>query len=221
MGTLAHKRAKDMLALQAKNQEVVHPEWRTKGWPFLRAAVIEAAESFDHYGWKWWKAQSPDLPQVQMELIDIWHFYLSDVLVKNGGVDASADDLFERVSTESKESAVLFDGTHYQLENMDFLEKMELIIGLAVSRRIHFGLFESAMKDVNLDWSSLFTMFVGKNVLNQFRQAHGYKQGTYIKMWHGEEDNVHLARILDNLKDREDVVDTLWSDLGEVYKTVS
>jgi hypothetical protein len=36
---------------------------------------------------------------------------------------------------------------------------------------------------------------VGKNVLNFFRQDHGYKEGTYIKVWGGREDNEHLVEI--------------------------
>ncbi|MFT7292895.1 MAG: hypothetical protein ACI87Q_000741, partial [Pseudohongiellaceae bacterium] len=31
---------------------------------------------------------------------------------------------------------------------------------------------------------------------NFFRQDHGYKDGSYIKIWQGQEDNVHLVDIL-------------------------
>jgi hypothetical protein len=46
---------------------------------------------------------------------------------------------------------------------------------------------------------SLFTRYVGKNVLNVFRQDHGYKEGTYIKQWQGREDNEHLVEVLAEL----------------------
>lgn len=42
---------------------------------------------------------------------------------------------------------------------------------------------------------------MGKNVLNRFRQANGYrtaiKEGTYRKLWGGREDNEHLFPALD------------------------
>ena len=40
---------------------------------------------------------------------------------------------------------------------------------------------------------------VGKNVLNFFRQDHGYKAGTYQKLWGGREDNEHLVEIMQSL----------------------
>jgi hypothetical protein len=43
----------------------------------------------------------------------------------------------------------------------------------------------------------LYRLYVGKNILNRFRQDHGYKEGTYIKIWQGEEDNVVMQRILE------------------------
>ena len=47
---------------------------------------------------------------------------------------------------------------------------------------------------LNLD--ALYKLYVGKNILNKFRQEHGYKEGTYIKIWNGEEDNVVMQGIL-------------------------
>jgi hypothetical protein len=40
---------------------------------------------------------------------------------------------------------------------------------------------------------------VGKNVLNFFRQDHGYKDGSYIKVWQGREDNEHLVDVVNQL----------------------
>jgi hypothetical protein len=46
-----------------------------------------------------------------------------------------------------------------------------------------------------LNLNTLYRLYVGKNILNQFRQDHGYKDGSYIKIWDGEEDNVVMKRI--------------------------
>ncbi len=47
-----------------------------------------------------------------------------------------------------------------------------------------------------MDFDALYRMYVGKNVLNFFRQDHGYREGSYIKIWDGREDNEHLAELL-------------------------
>ena len=50
-----------------------------------------------------------------------------------------------------------------------------------------------------MDFEELHTRYVGKNVLNFFRQDHGYKEGSYIKVWHGKEDNEHLVEVVAEL----------------------
>jgi len=52
-----------------------------------------------------------------------------------------------------------------------------------------------------LDLDTLYRLYVGKNILNQFRQDHGYKDGSYIKIWDGEEDNVVMKRIWEEQSD--------------------
>jgi hypothetical protein len=37
--------------------------------------------------------------------------------------------------------------------------------------------------------------YIGKNVLNRFRQDFGYKSGEYIKIWNGKEDNEVLVEL--------------------------
>ena len=72
---------RDVTAVRAVDT-ATHPDWRGQGYPWYRAIWVECAELLDHYGWKWWKHQTPDLEQVQLELVDIWHFGLSDLLAR-------------------------------------------------------------------------------------------------------------------------------------------
>jgi len=46
------------------------------------------------------------------------------------------------------------------------------------------------------DANTVYLTYIGKNALNNLRQQRGYKQGTYIKMWNGEEDNEVMMRLL-------------------------
>lgn len=57
--------------------------------------------------------------------------------------------------------------------------------------------------------------YFGKNVLNQFRQDNGYKEGTYIKIWNNEEDNVHMLRIVESLGEEAN-----WDKIYVALKTL-
>ena len=184
-----------MLSLQAQMNAKVNPNWLAAGYPFLRAVVIEGSEAIEHHGWKWWKAQKKDLEQLQMEMVDIWHFMLSAIVLSNDGhIEAAANEL-EKHST-SLDSIVLFDDQTYEIATLDTVSKLELLIGLSVSRRINIALFAALLVDCEMSWDNLYRQYVGKNVLNFFRQDNGYKEGTYRKIWDGREDNEHLVEIL-------------------------
>ena len=78
---------KEMLNLQDKINEKVHADWKTQNFEWYRAIWVECAELLDHHGWKWWKKQRPNRDQMLLELIDIWHFGLSSLLVKNSNAE--------------------------------------------------------------------------------------------------------------------------------------
>ncbi len=66
-------------------------------------------------------------------------------------------------------------------------------------RSMHFSAFANIMQLIDMDFDQMFRIYVGKNVLNFFRQDHGYKDGSYIKIWNEREDNEHLAELLAEL----------------------
>ncbi|MGE1093644.1 dUTP diphosphatase [Pseudomonas sp. 29] len=185
-----------MLKLQSELNSLINPEWLKAGYPYLRAAFVEAGEALDHYGWKWWKSQSPNIVQLQIELIDILHFYLSDVLVESNGDYVTSISNIER---ELNESQINFDSAVFVFKDLDVLGLIELIGGLAVVKRRSFGLLEELMRRCDLAWEVAYAQYISKNILNIFRQRNGYKQGTYVKVWEGLEDNVWLERFLDTL----------------------
>jgi hypothetical protein len=55
------------------------------------------------------------------------------------------------------------------------------------------------MVQIGMNIDDLYRGYVGKNTLNFFRQDHGYKDGSYIKVWNGKEDNEHLVDVVKNL----------------------
>ena len=191
-----------MLSLQARMNSRVDSNWLQARYPYLRAVVVEGAEAMEHHGWKWWKRQQQDLPQLQMELVDIWHFMLSALLLEHGGDEArSLEDLLARLEAGGKAEAqeIDFDGERIRINKLDTLQKLELLIALAARRRMDLTLFTAIMQDCGLDWLKLYRQYVGKNTLNLFRQDKGYKKGKYRKVWDGREDNEHLVEILQGL----------------------
>ena len=197
---LIREQASTMLTLQMSMNAKVDPDWIAARYPYLRAVAIEGAEAIEHHGWKWWKKQEKDLPQLQMELIDIWHFVLSEILLRNrGNVGVSLAALTMLLDSAKTQTIIDFDGQQYSIRELDLLAKLELLIALSVVRRIELGLFQSIMSDCKFSWIDLYRQYVGKNVLNMFRQDHGYKDGSYQKIWGGREDNEYLVEIIDSL----------------------
>ena len=101
-----------MLSLQDKMNAKVNPDWLNAGYGYLRAAMVESVEAIEHHGWKWWKAQQKDLPQLQMELVDIWHFALSACIIEyKGDIAESAKSIASELA--SGNTSVTFDGKEY------------------------------------------------------------------------------------------------------------
>jgi dimeric dUTPase (all-alpha-NTP-PPase superfamily) len=214
---LTQNQAEVMLTLQANMNAKVNPDWVNAGYPYLRAIVVEGAEALEHHGWKWWKKQDCDLEQLQMELVDIWHFTLSHILLEVQGNQELA--LKALMSYLDQSDTVLFDDKTFIIKDLDLLSKVELEIGLAAARRINIPLFEALLSDCEMDWKELFCQYVGKNVLNFFRQDHGYKEGTYNKHWEdGREDNEHLVEVMSEIdSEHSEFQQMLYQSLKDRY----
>jgi dimeric dUTPase (all-alpha-NTP-PPase superfamily) len=176
-----------MLSMQNSMNTRVHPDWINQRFEWYRAIWIECGELMEHYGYKWWKKQQPDMAQVRLEVIDIWHFGLSALFDDERDVEQIAQDII--VDLESQVSVVT--GVREATERLA-LHALE-------TRHFSPALFRDLMLSVQLDFDSLYSAYVGKNVLNFFRQDHGYQEGTYRKNWQGREDNEHLVELVAEL----------------------
>ncbi|MFT5711720.1 MAG: dimeric dUTPase (all-alpha-NTP-PPase superfamily) [Glaciecola sp.] len=206
-----------MLNLQDDMNKKVNPQWLTAGYSYLRAAMIESVEAIEHHGWKWWKAQKLDLPQVQMELVDIWHFALSHIIIQHDGDINAASSTIASALLESH-TEVTFDGNKINFSEATLVENLELMAGLCVAKRFDVSLFLKIVEQAKMDANTLFSQYVGKNILNFFRQDHGYKEGTYIKEWHGKEDNEHLVDVLAQTDSKiNDYADVIYQQLENRY----
>lgn len=194
-----------MLQMQDDMNTKVHPQWREQGFEWHRAIWVELAEMLDHYGWKWWKHQKPDIEQVHLELIDIFHFGLSARLVSGQAVaDIAADVEQELQHAETQAS---------------FAETIEVMVANTLaSKNFDVKTFAGLMQQTELSFDELFRHYVGKNVLNFFRQDHGYKTGEYIKVWNGKEDNEVLMEVLKSTDaNSADFKDLVYQGLKQAY----
>ncbi len=215
---LTQQQLNTMLSLQNKMNCKVNPQWLTAGYGYLRAAMVESVEAIEHHGWKWWKAQHKDLPQLQMELVDIWHFALSASIIDyNGDVEATAHALAAQLAQQA-EPMVTFDGKDYAIKKQALLDNLELMAGLCAAKRFSVPLFMHIVAQCEMSGDELYRQYVGKNVLNFFRQDNGYKAGTYQKTWQGREDNEHLVDVLDALDiNNPDYADEVYQGLQQRY----
>ena len=198
-----------MLKLQSEMNTKVHADWRQQNFEWYRAIWIECAELLDHYGWKWWKKQTPDVDQIALELVDIWHFGLSILLLSDDSVESISDRVISG-----------FDG---QTGTGDFAVDLEQFTAATlVNKDFDIGGFARLMDGINMDFETLYVGYVGKNVLNFFRQDNGYQDGSYHKQWGGKEDNEHLVDIVAQLDSSSATFsDELYTQMKAVYQELT
>ena len=207
------------LNLQSHLNRVINPDWLGAGYFWQRAILVEAVELLEHIGWKWWKKQGEfDQDQAHLELVDIWHFILSERLARCGGdVNKAASDL----ALESQTPVGFIHGPYFiiDLAHADLRRSVELLGAAAAFGEVSMPAFCAVMNRLQLTWTRLHELYLAKNVLNLFRQSHGYKEGTYIKTWQGQEDNVVLANLI--AARPESTAEQLFAKLESIYSTVT
>jgi dimeric dUTPase (all-alpha-NTP-PPase superfamily) len=196
----------NMLRMQDRMNTRVHEHWAAQNFEWYRAIWIECGELMDHHGYKWWKRQTPELDQVQLEVIDIWHFGMSALFGDGQTIEDIADSILADINAAPDSPSNILEATEalaqHSLQTKSFSPAR----------------FWTLMHASGLDFETLYTAYVGKNVLNFFRQDNGYKDGSYEKNWAGREDNEHLAELVATLDTTAaDFSDQVYSALSERY----
>lgn len=199
-----------MLGMQDKMNQKVHPQWIAQHYEWYRAIWIECGELIEHYGYKWWKKQTPDMDQVKLEIIDIWHFGMSALF--------TADTDYQQLAGTMHNAL-----RDYQYQGADVRAATEALAQDALaSKGFSVPLFWDLLNAAEMTFDDLYQQYVGKNVLNFFRQDNGYKEGTYIKQWQGREDNEHLVDLLNELDSGAgSFADDLYTALQDRYQALA
>lgn len=196
-----------------KNNKVIN--WK-------RCIYMECAEMIDSFSWKHWKNidKEADWANLQIEVVDVWHFIMSlaieqDAQNAKSGIGAIVSAIagvksFERILAKNS----------FFAEESEIMEKIEAImLESLLKKEFHLEKLVNDFFDLvvmsGLDLETLYKLYVGKNILNQFRQDHGYKDGSYIKVWNGEEDNVVMQRVLEQNSDIAPA--KLYEELEKLY----
>ncbi len=200
----------NMLTMQNSMNTRVHEQWATQDFEWYRAIWIECGELIEHYGYKWWKKQDPDLAQVQLEVIDIWHFGLSALFRDGKTINTLASEIEQELG-------------NYQAADIGVREATEaLALDTLQTHGFSPTRFWDLMVSVDLDFDGLYSAYVGKNVLNFFRQDHGYKDGSYVKTWSGREDNEHLVEVMASLDHgAEGFAQNVYNSLQDRYRELA
>jgi len=218
-----------MLQLQAQLNDATNGEEWTKGLTkngkvinWRRCIYMECAEMVDSFSWKHWKSinKEPDWDNLQIEVIDVWHFIMSLAIEDySRNLKGGIEDLAINISQLDSFSKIDLENDEFDTQD-NVIEKVENIIRIALTKdelnieELISEFFDLAVMS-GLDLQTLYRLYVGKNILNQFRQDHGYKDGSYIKIWAGEEDNVVMKRVWE--EDSSIKPDILYKELTKFY----
>jgi dimeric dUTPase (all-alpha-NTP-PPase superfamily) len=154
---------------------------------------MEVAEAIDSFNWKHWKNidNEPDWANIRVELVDIWHFIMSESI---------------RINDEKYANKFLGLQPKGDFDVDVLVNSLESMLSLSVTSSIKpetnnireiTDLFFTIISHLDINIEDLYKRYVVKNQLNTFRQQNGYKDGTYIKLWNGVEDNVIAFKIMD------------------------
>ena len=207
-----------MFLLQKQLNDETNGEVWIKGYTkenrkisWYRGIYMEVAEAIDSFNWKHWKNinDEPDWDNIRVELVDIWHFVMSESIriedqsYANKYLDMKAKDDYD------------IDALISLLEMM-----LKLSITSSIDKEVNnireiTDTFFTIISHLGIDVEDLYKRYVVKNQLNTFRQKNGYKDGSYIKNWGGVEDNVIAFDIMNS---NPKITPTeLYTELNSVY----
>jgi dimeric dUTPase (all-alpha-NTP-PPase superfamily) len=200
-----------MFEMQDELNKQISPDWKEKDYDWDLAIAMETSELInDHLGpmWKWWKGGTTNMVQAQLEVVDIWHFLMSKIMVDGYYSDRPL----------WTEKMLSFDNS----EPKYLLRDAEHLLHTSAARAPAYDLvidFTDLLYSMDMDIDSLYALYCGKHTLNTLRQNNGYKDGKYVKIWAGMEDNEHMYDLVMNKKlEGRDLYLTLESIYRDITK---
>lgn len=210
-----------MLRLQHENNTITQgAEWYARGNSWANAIIAETGEYLESVGYKWWKQQDIDIENAKTELVDIWHFLLSDLIEPELLFRPTAQFNFEdRVRPLAQHIAFVVDNAEESplKLNAEYDKNVTPFVNSMINRSPDtVKQFLRLCQRIGMGFDELYTRYVVKNALNRFRQNNGYNDGTYRKIIDGLEDNTQALRLAAELP--EVTADSVYKAYEAFYK---
>ena len=206
---------KKMVELQHQFNKQVAEDYLDKNFNWNSAIIAESGELLDSLGYKWWKKQEPDMENVKVEAIDLLHFVISDILQLNYNYEESLEASFIDETISEFEESFTSDIYEKEFEDEDLFGLVNILNYNEIPR---FATLKIIFKKLDMSNEDVYIAYITKNCLNKFRQDNGYKDGSYIKVWNGKEDNVVAFEIANEWGADEELFEQLYLDLETYYK---
>lgn len=202
--------------LQDSLNRFINVNWRRErsadDWGL--AVTMESTELMDSYPWKWWKNihATPDFKNIRVELVDILHFTLSGTMQVEGLPLQPLDGLDSAITTplsETKNAIRTFRNVIYLAK----IHRFDVVTSIVIA----------AADDLEFN---LVAYYIAKHTLNYIRQLGGYKDGSYVKVKQGQEDNELLHQCITEVSVEEAVdearYEAVWDGImSRVYDAFS
>lgn len=190
-----YQKVANMLSVQDDlNKQFIGEDWCDKSeddkFNWSRYQRVEAVELMVHYNtFKHWKKPAPDIEQARIELIDIWHFILAEMLYSEHDMD------YIEECVDAFNDGIQF-AVHWSGDVNDVVDMFVASTYHDIDDSMHsFGMLHKLL-GVDLDWATGY--YLGKVALNKLRIEKGQYEGKYAKHWGKDqlEDNCYLEEIL-------------------------
>ena len=188
------KIAKTIILQDRVNKEILGKDWINTIDPrrWIAAVIDESAELLKSEGYEWWKKTNVDRNNSLIEIVDMLHFINSFFISLAGDPQILASTI--------EDSEVSYN----EIKTLEeVIEEVSKIPNVLLRSRLGFlnpvsGYLEtisslfSILKFLNFDENDMFKKFFEKVILNIHRTRNGYKEGKYVKVLNGLEDNEWL-----------------------------
>lgn len=214
----------EMFRLQDKLNENIGQNWkknRTRK-DFIRAIWAECSELMTSLSWKWWTI--PDPRNIHIEVVDVFHFILSYIILDEGGVEKAADGKLTQMfvnglkigSTKDVDvERYVSDAQFKYLKNENDEAKRKIFLAEEIAKsfldlNVEMGIYLfGVLVSETTTFDKFYLLYMGKNILNTIRQEKGYKTGTYTKKIGGMEDNIYLYEVISRVKTTKEIEEKL------------
>ncbi len=187
------------------NKFLVDENWKNKiqEWQLISAIISECGELIDSINFKWWTKQEDNWNNAKIEIVDIWHFLLTYVLMKFKNENNFYKELIKQFYEGFNDQAYWEANTGNNRETCKYFiayDIVEILSKFAKSEMYSkdikevFYTFGLLVKLVDFSLKEFDELYLSKAELNKQRKIKGYDKDSSKKFIDGIEDNEILFK---------------------------